>query len=110
MNGCPIPRRRPCLRMLRITVRNESGKRLRLEPLRSVLRALAGIHSVPSSRIDVLVTTDERMKELNLAHRGLCEATDVLSFPGPDWADAVFGDIAVSAGFAEKGAESRGVP
>ena len=93
-----------------ITVRNESGKRTRLSTLKLALGALLDLYNVPSCRIDVLVTTDARMRELNLEFRGLDEATDVLTFPGPELRGAPLGDIAVSLDFAGQGAIARGVP
>jgi len=78
--------------------------------LRQALGALLDLYNVPSCRIDVLVTTDARMRELNKEFRGLDEATDVLTFPGPEMRGAPLGDIAVSLEFAERGAAARNVP
>ncbi|MBS1724925.1 MAG: rRNA maturation RNase YbeY [Armatimonadetes bacterium] len=75
--------------------------------MRKGLEALLDLYSVPSSRIDVLVTTDEAMRALNREYRGQDEATDVLTFPGPDWDGAPLGDIAVSLPFARRGAAAR---
>lgn len=56
------------------------------------------------------MTTEERMRELNMSFRNVPESTDVLTFPGPDWPGAPLGDIAVSMEFAKKGAAKRRVP
>ncbi len=90
-----------------ICVRNESGKRVRLSTMRQALGALLQSYNVPSCRIDVLVTDNDRMRTLNQQFRKVDEATDVLSFPGPDWEGAPLGDIAISIEFAQRGAEAR---
>jgi rRNA maturation RNase YbeY len=62
------------------------------------------------SEISVLLTTDERMRDLNRQYRGQDEATDVLTFPGPEMPGAPLGDIAISVPFAERQAGERGIP
>ena len=93
-----------------VTIRNESGRRTRLSSLRQALLFLLKSYKVPSCHIDVLVTTDAKMRALNSEFRGIDEATDVLTFPGPSLKGAPLGDIAVSIEFAERGALSRQVP
>lgn len=64
----------------------------------------------PPSEISVLLTTDERIRDLNRQYRGQDEATDVLTFPGPETPGALLGDIAISVPFAERQAGERGIP
>jgi probable rRNA maturation factor len=46
--------------------------------------------------VDVLLTSDAEIKRLNRAFRGMNKATDVLSFPAPEEAEDMAGDIAIS--------------
>jgi probable rRNA maturation factor len=48
------------------------------------------------------------MRELNRQFRGKDYATDVLSFPSPNFVEGFSGDIAVSADIASKNARSLG--
>lgn len=57
----------------------------------------------------VLLTTDEAIQALNLEHRGIDEATDVLTFPAGEFPHAPLGDIAISVPYAERQAAARGV-
>ena len=62
--------------------------------------------------MSVLITGDERIRELNAAYRGKDKATDVLSFPNsaPAIADRShhLGDIVISAETAARQAEEIG--
>jgi probable rRNA maturation factor len=65
---------------------------------------LAAADAPPGAAATVLLATDERLRELNRAHRGLDEPTDVLSFPAEEGEafpaapgePRYLGDIAVS--------------
>ncbi len=46
--------------------------------------------------VDVLLTSDAEIRRLNKAFRGKNKATDVLSFPAPEEAEGMAGDIAIS--------------
>ncbi|MCW5937132.1 MAG: rRNA maturation RNase YbeY [Fimbriimonadaceae bacterium] len=94
----------------KITVRNETARRLRQSTLRGALATLCERHRVPNATIDVLLTDDEGIRALNRDHRGLDESTDVLSWPGPGAPGTPLGDIAISLDFAERGARERGWP
>jgi len=93
-----------------LSVRNATGRRVLTRPLVSALEAFATSYHVSGQVIDVLVTDDDGLRELNARHRGVDEATDVLSFEGPGWPGAPLGDIAISLDFAQAGAKKRGVP
>ncbi len=57
----------------------------------------------------VLLTTDEGIQALNFEHRGVDEATDVLTFPAGEFPHAPLGDIAISVPYATRQAAARGV-
>lgn len=54
----------------------------------------------------VLVTSSQRMRALNARFRGKNQATDVLSFPGPESVEGFAGDIAISLDIAARNARS----
>ncbi len=59
--------------------------------------------------VNVLVTTSRELRALNRRFRGKDQATDVLSFaPEPGLANAVAGDIAISAEIARQNARHLG--
>ena len=59
--------------------------------------------------VNVLVTSNAKMKSLNRRFRGKDKATDVLSFPAaPDGRKDLAGDIAISAEIASQNARSLG--
>jgi probable rRNA maturation factor len=58
-----------------------------------------------SGRVDILITGDDRLRELNRRFRRKNKATDVLSFPGPDGKG---GDIAISSETAAMSASRYG--
>lgn len=59
--------------------------------------------------VNVLVTSNAKMKSLNRRFRGKDKATDVLSFPAaPDARKDLAGDIAISAEIASQNARSLG--
>jgi rRNA maturation RNase YbeY len=65
----------------------------------------------------VLLTNDERLRQLNATFRGIDEPTDVLSFPTRDLrprvrglaADAYLGDLAISVPYVMRHAAEQGV-
>lgn len=66
----------------------------------------------PDSSLTLLLTTDEQLRELNLAFRAEDKPTDVLSFPTdhdfPGAAVNYLGDIAVSVPYAVRQAQAGG--
>lgn len=73
---------------------------------RAVSMALAENDS-PDAEVCVLVTTDERVAELNRLFRGIDAPTDVLTFPSGE--AQTLGDVAIALPYAERQAELRGV-
>lgn len=91
----------------RITVLDRSGARIPSAPIsRAVLVALD--RQGASGSIDVLLTDDREVAELNHRWRGVEGPTDVLSFPAPPQTGCL-GDIAVSVDTARRQAEARGI-
>ena len=58
--------------------------------------------------VDVLLTSDAGIRRLNKRFRGKNKATDVLSFPAPDEAEGLAGDIAISLETASRQATEHG--
>jgi probable rRNA maturation factor len=55
--------------------------------------------------IELIVTTDKQMKEINREHRNIDKSTDVLSFPYDEMPMAPLGSIVISALHVEKKAK-----
>lgn len=66
-------------------------------------------HGLPEAKACLLLTTDERIRELNGRYRGVDESTDVLTFPAGPFADGQLGDVAVAVPYAARQARARGV-
>ncbi|WP_457561392.1 rRNA maturation RNase YbeY [Caminibacter sp.] len=58
--------------------------------------------------IELILTTDEEIRELNKIYRNKDKATDVLSFPLEDMPGMPLGSIVISVDTAKKGAEKFG--
>ncbi len=58
--------------------------------------------------IELILTTDEEIKELNKTYRNKNKATDVLSFPLENIPGMPLGSIVISVDTAKKGAEEFG--
>ena len=93
---------------------------------------LLQMYDQPPSEVSILFTSDEPIRVLNRDFRGIDEATDVLTFPGPrlfnarpdadgphpltpsppEWRGetVMLGDIAISVPFAERQAQHHGHP
>ena len=98
----------------RVNVLNQSGRRLRLEPLRlGVSRALER-HGRETAVVNVLLTGDDEIRALNQKFRNVDDSTDVLTFPSGELpvempSEIPLGDIAISVPFAARQAAARGV-
>lgn len=91
----------------RITVLDRSGARIPTAPISRAVRA-ALAQQEASGSIDVLLTDDAEIADLNSTWRGIEGPTDVLSFPAPPETGCL-GDIAVSVDTALRQAEARGI-
>ena len=92
-----------------ITITNDTDIRAPRTLIRRAIVAALDTHNRIAQSLDVVLTTDDEIRELNLKWRGIDEPTDVLSFPGGDYPGAPLGDIAISVEYAERQAEARGV-
>ena len=73
---------------------------------RFVNRARAAVRL--EGEVEVLLTSDAEIKRLNKVFRGKNKATDVLSFPAPEEAEGVAGDLAISLDTAARQAAEHG--
>lgn len=79
------------------------------KPLREALALLLQEYNAKPGEVTVVLADNHRLQELNRQHRQIDEATDVLTFPAPDFIPGTLGDIVISLDFAEKQAKIRGV-
>ena len=77
--------------------------------LRQAAEAALRASGLPAkSRLTVLLSSDDRLQDLNRDFRGKNKPTNVLSFPAPKNPDGYRGDIAIAHGVALKEAEVAG--
>lgn len=91
-----------------IIILNESGRRLRIQPIRQAIQVALSRHGRDSAPVSVLLTNDEEIQELNRRFRAIDEPTDVLTFPSGEHGRSL-GDIAISVAYAERQASARKV-
>ncbi|MCK5376645.1 MAG: rRNA maturation RNase YbeY [Acidobacteria bacterium] len=78
------------------------------EALRRMISRCVGRLGRKDAEVHVLITGDDRIRELNLRYLGLDQATDVLSFPDGDLLPTgrtLLGEIAISLDTARRQAE-----
>ncbi len=92
-----------------VTVLNNTGRRLLLEPIRRAIKVALKRHGRETGLVNVLLTGDEEIQSLNKRFRSVDEPTDVLSFPGDGFPNAPLGDIAISVAYADRQAAARRV-
>lgn len=95
----------------RITLLIEEPKWKRPASLAPKLKkaAMAALRSAGKGRrggVTILLTGDDRLKQLNREFRGKNKATNVLSFPAPD--ESYLGDIAIAWGVSMREAGQTG--
>lgn len=73
---------------------------------KAVKAAIAAAGGDEDADLTVLLTTDKRVKVLNLDFRGKDKATNVLSFPADT--EGYLGDIAIAYGVSAKEAKAEG--
>jgi rRNA maturation RNase YbeY len=66
-------------------------------------------HGLAKARVCLLLTSDDRIRELNRNFRRIDAPTDVLTFPSGDFPPQSIGDVAISVPYAERQAAVRGV-
>jgi probable rRNA maturation factor len=73
------------------------------------INTLKGIYNLLTDKdIELILTDDEEIKELNKTYRNKDKATDVLSFPLEVMPGMPIGSIVISLDTAKKGAEEYG--
>jgi probable rRNA maturation factor len=77
----------------------ELDNRSSLEINESFLNSIA--QSLTDREIELIITSDQEIKEINEANRGIAKATDVLSFPYEDMPMIPLGSIVISANHVE---------
>ena len=92
-----------------ITVLNESERVVRKAILARAMSDAFRRHGMPEARACLLLTSDERLRDLNSQFRGIDESTDVLTFPAGEFAGDQLGDVAISVPYAERQAKKRRV-
>lgn len=90
---------------------NESGVRIRTSQVAAAAEAALDAHHAAGQAV-ILLTGDERMRELNRLFRGIDSPTDVLTFPAGSIEQGLgipghIGDIAISVETARRQAAQR---
>ncbi len=102
--------------MFEIDVQNDEGFAVDSDALQRAARAVLLRHDVEEdSAMTVVITTDEAVHALNLQHRQVDSATDVLSFPADplpeelaELEDPYLGDLVIAYPYAITQAEREG--
>ena len=66
------------------------------ETVRAAVAAAAAMLSTAPGEVSIVLTDDSDMQELNRHWRGVDKPTNVLSFPAPQGAGAMLGDIVIA--------------
>ena len=72
----------------------------------SLLNAIA--NTLTNKEIELIITTNDEIQEINAAHRSIDKPTDVLSFPYEDMPMSPLGSIVISQEFVESKAKELG--
>jgi probable rRNA maturation factor len=93
------------------TIQARFGRRLRLRTLSGFLESAAAAVKL-RGEVSILLTGDAHIRRLNRQFRRKDKATDVLSFPAPEFpgSPTVSGDLAISVETADRQAEEHGHP
>jgi probable rRNA maturation factor len=79
-----------------IDIDNQSGLNIPIEKIEKIAQSLT------EKDIDLLVTDNTQMRQINSEFRGIDKATDVLSFPFEESPMAPLGTLAISADYVRK--------
>ncbi len=97
---------------MRLLVFGESGSRLPVKRIRRLFSLIVEEEADPDwqSEVNLIFTTDNRMRSLNREFRGKNQSTDVLSFniESPVEAGNIFGEIYISVPIAARQAKRAG--
>ncbi len=92
-----------------IIVLNESERVVRKSRLRSAMAHTFLRHGMPDAHACLLLTSEDRVRELNRQFRGVDASTDVLTFPAGEFSGDQLGDVAIAVPYAERQAKLRKV-
>jgi probable rRNA maturation factor len=81
---------------LMIDIDNQSGLNIPIEKIEKIAQSLT------DKDIDLLVTDNTQMRQINAEFRGIDKATDVLSFPFEESPMAPLGTLAISADYVKE--------
>ena len=84
----------------------ELDNRTSLQIEESLLNTIA--NTLTDKEIELIITTNDEIQEINAAHRGIDKPTDVLSFPYEDMPMTPLGSIVISQEFVESKAKELG--
>ena len=96
---------------MKLAVHKEAAIRLPVAKMKKLFEVLTDEEADPgSSSINVIFTSDRKIRSLNSTYRNIDRATDVLSFNVDDQtvSDGIFGEIYISTATAQKQAASYG--
>lgn len=97
---------------MRLQVFREAKTRLPGKKIRELFELVTAAEGKPEfqAEINIVFTSDRRIRQLNRTWRKKDKPTDVLSFnvDGPESAQAVFGEIYISVPTAKRQAETAG--
>ena len=97
---------------MRLLVFGESGSRLPVKRIRRLFSLIFEEEADPDwqSEVNLIFTTDHRMRSLNREFRGKKQSTDILSFniDSPEDAGSIFGEIYISVPTAARQAKRAG--
>ncbi len=84
----------------------ELDNRTSLQIDESLLNTIA--KSLTDKEIELIITTNDEIQEINVTHRGINKPTDVLSFPYEDMPMTPLGSIVIAQEFVESKAKELG--
>ncbi len=84
----------------------ELDNRTSLEIDEEFLEKIADVFT--QKEIELIITSNEEMQEINLLHRNIDKPTDVLSFPYEEMPMSPLGSIVISQEYVEKKAKELG--
>ncbi len=97
---------------MKLVVYKETKVRIPQTKLKKIFQLISEEETEPGSscRVNLILTTDSKIKELNRNYRNKEKATDVLSFniDTPDITNGTFGEIYISSATAKKQAKEYG--
>ena len=92
-----------------ITVLNESERIVQKSRLQRAMAQAFIKHGKADAHACLLLTSDDRVRELNKQFRGIDASTDVLTFPSGDHAGLQLVVVAIGVPYAERQARKRRV-